>query len=116
MGKEMAQGNSEISLVFRSQSNPSDKPAVSRNRKLNSLCSFRSNAGFQPALTSAAHQTDFLYCIEYSYGGAKDTLMGGAPRKCFFVAFTASIPVLSLHIFLHYICWKYALVLYSYYG
>ena len=42
MGKEMAQGNSEISLVFRSQSNPSDKPAVSRNRKLNSLCSFRS--------------------------------------------------------------------------
>ena len=36
----------EINFVFRSQANPSDKPAVSRNRKLNSLRSFRSNAGF----------------------------------------------------------------------
>ena len=51
----------EISFVFRSQSNTSEKPAVSRNRKLNSLRSFRSNAGFQPSLTSAAHKTYFRF-------------------------------------------------------
>ena len=62
----------EISFVFRSQSNTSEKPAVSRNRKLNSLRSFRSNAGFQPSLTSAAHKTDFPFftyplCLLYLY-------------------------------------------------
>ena len=35
------------------------KSAVSRNRKLNSLRSFRSNADFQPSLSSAAHKIDF---------------------------------------------------------
>ena len=50
----------KINFGFRSQSNPSEKPAVSRNRKLNSLRSFRSNAGFQPSLTSATPKIDFL--------------------------------------------------------
>ena len=50
--------NTGINFGLRSQVNTSDKPAVSRNRKLNSLRSFRSNACFQPYLPSAAPKID----------------------------------------------------------
>ena len=52
------QKNTGINFGLRSQVNTSDKPAVSRNRKLNSLRSFRSNACFQPYLPSAAPKID----------------------------------------------------------